>query len=110
MKIQNNITQNLRAALAISLVGVGGALFTGCQDEHFDVVSTSLTGDQTIWQNIQSRPELSQYADILQSVYYSQTEEKTTSETYADLFNGDQTFTVWHPSTASSTTPTTRTC
>lgn len=99
MNIRENINKSLRTALlAIPLIGCGTALMlTGCQDDHFDVVSNQLTGDQTIWQHIQSRPELSQYADILQSVYYSQTEEKTTSETYADIFNGDQTFTVWAP-------------
>ena len=72
------------------------AATTGCKDDHFDVNSDVL-GEKTIWQNIQSNPELSQYADILQSVYYSQTEEKTTPETYADLFNGEQTLTVWAP-------------
>lgn len=72
------------------------AATTGCKDDHFDV-NADVLGEKTIWQNIQSNPELSQYADILQSVYYSQTEEKTTSETYADLFNGEQTLTVWAP-------------
>lgn len=67
-----------------------------CTDDHFDI-SSAAEGKQTIWQNIQSRPDLSQYADILQSVYYSQSESKTTSETYAQLFDGDQTFTVWAP-------------
>ena len=99
MNIRKNINNGLRTALlAIPLMGCGSALlFTGCQDDHFDIVSTQLTGDKTIWQNIQSHPELSQFADILQSVRYSQTEEKTTNETYADIFNGDQVFTVWAP-------------
>ena len=99
MNIRKNINNGLRTALlTIPLMGCGSALlFTGCQDDHFDIVSTQLTGDKTIWQNIQSHPELSQFADILQSVRYSQTEEKTTNETYADIFNGDQVFTVWAP-------------
>lgn len=99
MNIRKNINNGLRTALlTIPLMGCGPALlFTGCQDDHFDIVSTQLTGDKTIWQNIQSHPELSQFADILQSVRYSQTEEKTTNETYADIFNGDQVFTVWAP-------------
>lgn len=70
--------------------------FTACTDDHFDINSDVL-GKETIWQNIKSNPNLSEYADILQSVNYSQTEQKTTPETYADLFNGDQTFTVWAP-------------
>ena len=76
------------------------AATTGCKDDHFDVNSDVLDG-KTIWQNIQDNPQLSQYADILQSVYYSQTEEKTTPETYADFLNGDQTFTVWAPTDGS---------
>jgi len=72
------------------------AATTGCKDDHFDV-NPDVLGEKTIWQNIQGNPELNQYADILQSVYYSQTEEKTTPETYADFLNGDQTFTVWAP-------------
>ena len=99
MNIRKNINNSLRTALlTIPLVGCGAALLlTGCQDDHFDIASTLTTGNNTIWQNIQSHPELSEFADILKSVHYSQTEEKTTSETYADLFNSDQTFTVWAP-------------
>lgn len=99
MNIRKNISNSLRTALlAIPLMGCGATLLlTGCQDDHFDIVSTQPNGDKTLWENIQSRPELSQFADILQSVKYSQTEEKTTNETYADLFNGDQVFTVWAP-------------
>lgn len=69
---------------------------SACSDDHFDLSSEAL-GKETIWQNIQANEQLSDFADILQNVYYSQTEEKTTPETYADLLNGDQTFTVWAP-------------
>ena len=72
------------------------AAATGCKDDHFDV-NPDVMGAKTIWQNIQGNSQLSDYADILQSVYYSQTEEKTTPETYADFLSGDQTFTVWAP-------------
>ena len=99
MNIRKNINNSLRTALlSIPLMGCGAALLlTGCQDDHFDIVSTQPTGDKTLWQNIQSHPELSQFADILQNVQYSQTEEKVTKETYAELFDGDQMFTVWAP-------------
>ncbi len=69
---------------------------TACSDDHFDV-SSDVLATKSIWQNIQSNQNLSEYADILKSVNYSTTEEKTTPETYADLFNGEQTFTVWAP-------------
>ncbi len=81
------------SALTASLM-VG---FTACSDDHFDITSEA-AGKQTIWQNIQANSsQLSEYADILQSVYYSPTEGKTTPETYANLLDGDQTFTVWAP-------------
>lgn len=70
--------------------------FTSCTDDHFDI-NPDVLGKATLWETIKSKPELSEYADILQSVYYSRTEQKTTPETYAQLFNGDQTFTVWAP-------------
>lgn len=69
---------------------------SACSDDHFDI-SPDAAGKLTIWQNIKSNSALSDYADILEKVYYSQTEEKTTPETYADILDGDQTFTVWAP-------------
>ncbi len=72
------------------------SVITSCSDEHFDINSDVL-GEKTIWENISSNAELSEYADILQNVHYSKTETSQTPETYADLFNGDQTFTVWAP-------------
>ena len=92
MKI-NNIKW-LTGSLMTAALAAG---ITACSDDHFDI-SSDAAGKQTIWQNIQANSQqLSEFADILQSVKYSQTEEKTTSETYADLLNGDQTFTLWAP-------------
>lgn len=99
MNISNNIKEVLKRVLLISIPlagGIGCGLFTSCTDDHFDI-NSEVMGRQTIWENIQSNPSLSEYADILRNVKYSTTEEKTTNETYADLFNGDQTFTVWAP-------------
>lgn len=90
---KNNSTRWLTGALMSALIASG---FTACTDDHFDINSDVL-GKATIWENIKSNPKTSEYADILQSVYYSQTEEKTTPETYADIFNGEQTFTVFAP-------------
>lgn len=95
MKIKNIkwITGSLiTAALAAGI--------SACTDDHFDISSTA-AGKQTIWQEIKSNSQLSEYADILQRVNYSTSEKKTTPETYADLLNGDQTFTVWAPKNGS---------
>ena len=90
---KNKIYKWLTGSVMTAALAAG---ISACSDDHFDI-SSDAAGKQTIWQNIQSNSQLSEYADILQSVYYSQTEEKTTPETYANLFDGDQTFTVWAP-------------
>ncbi|MCQ2212717.1 MAG: fasciclin domain-containing protein [Bacteroidaceae bacterium] len=88
-----NITKWLTGSLMT--VALATAV-TSCQDDHFKIDS-AVMGNQTIWQNIVSNPQLSDYAEILQNVYYSQTEEKASTETYAAMLNSDQTFTVWAP-------------
>jgi len=69
---------------------------TSCQDDHFNI-NEDVKGTQTLWENIKTTPILSDYAEILQNIKYSQTEQKATGETYADVFNSEQTFTVWAP-------------
>lgn len=90
-----NIRNNKWIAASL-LTAVAAAVTTGCKDDHFDV-NSDVTGTKTIWQNIQDDPTLSEYADILQRVQYSQNEDKMTRQTYAELLNGDQTFTIWAP-------------
>lgn len=89
----NKYTKWLTGTMMTAALAAG---ITACSDDHFDV-SSDVLGTNTIWENIKSNQSLSEYADILQSVKYSISEEKTTPETYADLLNGDQTFTVWAP-------------
>jgi len=72
------------------------ACFSACADDHFDITSDA-QGRKTLWENISSNTDLSEFADLLQRVKYSKSEGITTIETYADLFNGNQTFTVWAP-------------
>ena len=84
-------------ALALPLtVGVGGVMLTGCADDHFDV-SSEVTGRLTIWQQIESDPQLSEFASILKRINYSKSEGSVTSQSYADMLNHDQTFTLWIP-------------
>lgn len=90
---RNSIYKWLGGSLAAATVAAG---FSACSDDHFDI-SSNAGGKLTIWENIQSQPELSEYKDILEHVYYSQTEDKTTPQTYADIFNGTATYTVWAP-------------
>ena len=92
MKI-NNISKWLTGSLMTAALAAG---ISACSDDHFDI-SSAASGKHTIWENIQNNSQLSEYADILQRVYYSETEKKTSTKTYADLLNGEQTFTVWAP-------------
>ena len=76
------------------------ALFISCDDDHF-TVDSQVSGKGTLWQNISSNPDLSEFASILSKVYYSTTEEKTTRQTYAEILSNDPTYTVWAPKNGS---------
>lgn len=70
--------------------------FLSCSDDHF-TINSDVQGRQTLWESINNDEDLSEFADILSRVYYSKSEGNTTSQTYADLLNHAQTFTVWAP-------------
>lgn len=95
MNIKNN--KWLGRVLAISVVALG---MTACSDDHFEI-DPEVAGRATLWENIQSNPELSEFADILANATYSKNENNATVQTYADLFNTEQTFTVWAPKNGS---------
>ncbi len=78
----------------MTLAGVIG--MQSCSDDHFDIHS-DVSGRSTVWQNISSQADLTEFADILSSVYVSKSKGSTTPQTYADLLSHDQTFTVWAP-------------
>ena len=84
-----NFTCSLLAILAIAALGA-------CSDDHYEVDGV-LASKGTLWENISKQAELSEFASILSSVYYSSSETTVTTQTYADLLNSDQTFTVWVP-------------
>lgn len=89
-------TKNIKWLTGSLMTAALAAGISACSDDHFDINSEAL-GKTTIWQNIKSNEQLSEYADILQSVQFSATEEKATRETYAQVLDGDQTFTVCAP-------------
>ena len=82
--------------LAVTL----GLCALSCSDDHFDI-NPDVAGRQTLWESINSNPELTQFADILDNVYYSKSEGSTTSLKYSDMLNHDQTFTIWAPKNGS---------
>ena len=70
--------------------------FTACTNDHFDI-NQNVQSKVSLWETINSQENLTEFANILKQVKYSKSEGTTTVQTYADLFNNDQTFTVWAP-------------
>src|SRR5574344_2553671 len=104
MKI-SNINNSCRArlhmaSLAGSLLAAVAATagLTACSDDwndHYDAKS-AVVSDQTLWQQIQSQPTLSDFARVLQATKTFRSHKKT-SVSYADLLASDQIYTVWAP-------------
>ena len=101
IKIKNIKCMHIAGGMILSFL-TASTLFTfsSCADDHFNI-SQDVTGTKTIWENIQDNKELSDFAYILQHVPYSLKEKGFTSETYADVLNSDQTFTIWAPTNGS---------
>ena len=91
--MNNRNNKWLGRMLMLSAVTLG---MIACSDDHFDI-NPEVNARGTLWKNISSNSELSEFADILQNVYYSKSEGNTTVQTYADLFNHEQTYTIWAP-------------
>ena len=91
-----------RSILNIVTGGILGASlllgYTSCTDDHFDIKYSDPSAQQTIWQNIQANPQLTNLKTILQGIkVYTKEEDKSSTITYADLLNQPQTFTFWAP-------------
>lgn len=70
---------------------------TACTDDHFDV-KTGGVESNTIWENISSQSELSDFADILKKTIVMKDDNDTrTTLTYDNLLLQPQSFTVWAP-------------
>lgn len=91
--MNQNKTKWTCGALLLS-AAIGG--FTACSDDHYSI-NGDVAGRNTVWENIQANPQLTQFASILDKVHVSKNENSTTPQTYADLLNHSQTFTVWAP-------------
>lgn len=73
------------------------ALATACSDDHFDVVAQG-DADQTLWENIQSNSNLSQFQDLLSRITVMKNEtDKAATLKYSELLNSSQSFTVVAP-------------
>lgn len=74
-----------------------GLVISSCTDwsDHFE--DNGVTGSNTtLWEEIQSRPELSDFAKVLENTKVFRMHKKTAAS-YAEVLNGGQSFTVIAP-------------
>ncbi len=107
-KIKNTISKTFHA-FPTGKVGMGVVLLiaTGCSDtwdEHYNASDNGTTVAETLWQQIESNPNLSRFASIAQASRYYKDQEhpmknNATQEdfTYDQLLNSNQILTVWAP-------------
>lgn len=91
-----SIYQNtVKAGLLGAAVLLG---FTACTDDHFDIQPSTVSGSNTIWQNVEANADLDSVAMILRrcKVMKSQT-DKAAQQTYAELLATSQQLTAWLP-------------
>ena len=91
-----SIYQNtVKAGLLGAAVLLG---FTACTDDHFDIQPSTVSGSNTIWQNVEANADLDSVAMILRrcKVMKSQT-DKSAKQTYAELLATSQQLTTWLP-------------
>lgn len=91
-----SIYQNtVKAGLLGAAVLLG---FTACTDDHFDIQTSTVSGSNTIWQNVEANADLDSVAMILRrcKVMKSQT-DKSAKQTYAELLATSQQLTAWLP-------------
>ena len=80
------------------LLGAAVLGFTACTDDHFDIQPSTVSGSNTIWQNVEANADLDSVAMILRrcKVMKSQT-DKSAKQTYAELLATSQQLTAWLP-------------
>lgn len=95
------IPKNIKNILLTGLVGCGiSAALTACSDwdDHYgDADATALSGSgASLWKQIKANPELSDFQKVLEQTKVFRMHKKTPVS-YADLLDGDQSFTVIAP-------------
>ena len=93
MKSLNKIIFQSGVAGIFALLGIAS-----CSDDHFDVQTYGVGSTQTVWQNIESNPELDSLATILRRTRVMKEDDDNKSVlTYAQLLDQPQSFTVFAP-------------
>lgn len=85
------------ALLALPLMGAGAALLSSCSDWNDHYEDNGVAGSSTtLWEEIQARPELSDFARVLENTKVFR-QHKKTEASYADVLKGGQSLTVFAP-------------
>ena len=73
-------------------------VLAGCSewDDHYDALTGSAGSDLTLWQAMKQQPQLSDFCQVLEKTKVFR-QHKKTSTSYADLLDGDMSFTVLAP-------------
>ena len=93
--ISKNIKQFIVAgSVCCSVV----AALTACSDwsDHYDGVNAAPGSDQTLWQQMSSNPQLTDFCEVLEQTKVFRMHKKT-AVSYADLMKGGQLFTLVAP-------------
>lgn len=72
--------------------------FNSCNDSwdnHYKMES-GMTSDSTLWEQIKSNANLSDFSEVVEKTYVYYNDRKT-EVSYADMLNSDQSFTIWAP-------------
>ena len=87
-----------RTLLAGTVCCTIAAGLTACSDwdDHYDGAGATEGSNLTLWQQLQQRPELSDFCQVLQETKVFRMHKKT-SVSYADLLDSGQLFTVVAP-------------
>jgi len=85
----------VRKGLAATLLLLGLNACNDTWNSHYETDS-AIRSDQTLWENMVTRADLSDFREILDSVNVS-SYNNPSSVSFAELLNSEQTFTVWAP-------------
>lgn len=104
MNIISRIKKRMAFVLNISILtflplgGLGWACLSSCSDwdDHYEGSNTKSGSHQTLWEQLQSESQLSDFCEVMQQTKVFRMHKKT-SVSYADLLDSGQSFTVVAP-------------
>lgn len=93
----------IKTIIQTSLIGAAVlTAFPACSDtwnDHYNAAGEfNATATETLWEQIQANPKLTQFAQILEKAhYYKDENHKMANYTFKDMLNSTQILTVWAP-------------